>query len=130
MLNNEFEIFSNKKFSDLLKDIYDNSRKKDREIKLLIGELKPLVQSTNDAAMVVPLIKEYLEVGVKNDEHLVKLAAIVQRMAASAPNSNESEYLISEEEKRQLLQSLNDIEDSSNNVKVPIKPVININDSE
>ena len=66
------EIFSNKNFSDLLKDIYDNSKKKDRQINLLISELKPLIKNTSDASMVVPMIKEYLEVGVKNDEHLVK----------------------------------------------------------
>jgi hypothetical protein len=121
MIQNEFEIFSNKKFSDLLKDIYDNSRKKDRQINLLISELKPLVKSTNDAAMVVPLIKEYLEVGVKNDEHLVKLAAIVQRMASNNSSSSESDFIISEEEKKQLLEAINDIEDSSAKLSIPEK---------
>lgn len=121
MIQNEFEIFSNKKFSDLLKDIYDNSRKKDRQINLLISELKPLVKSTNDAAMVVPLIKEYLEVGVKNDEHLVKLAAIVQRMASNNSSNSESDFIISEEEKKQLLEAINDIEDSSNKLSIPEK---------
>jgi hypothetical protein len=121
MIQNEFEIFSNKKFSDLLKDIYDNSRKKDRQINLLISELKPLVKSTNDAAMVVPLIKEYLEVGVKNDEHLVKLAAIVQRMASNNTSSADSDFIISEEEKKQLLEAINDIEDSSKKLSIPEK---------
>lgn len=123
MIQNEFEIFSNKKFSDLLKDIYDNSRKKDRQINLLISELKPLVKSTNDAAMVVPLIKEYLEVGVKNDEHLVKLAAIVQRMAVNSGASADSDYIISEEEKKQLLEALNDIDESSKKITISDKPV-------
>lgn len=121
MIQNEFEIFSNKKFSDLLKDIYDNSRKKDRQINLLISELKPLVKSTHDASMVVPLIKEYLEVGVKNDEHLVKLAAIVQRMAINSNSGGESDYIISEEEKKQLLEALNDIDESSKKISVPEK---------
>lgn len=124
MIQSEFEIFSNKKFSDLLKDIYDNSRKKDRQINLLISELKPLVKSTNDAAMVVPLIKEYLEVGVKNDEHLVKLAAIVQRMAANNSTGVESEFMISEEEKKQLLEALNEIEDSNKKIELPEKPAL------
>lgn len=121
MIQNEFEIFSNKKFSDLLKDIYDNSRKKDRQINLLISELKPLVKSTNDAAMVVPLIKEYLEVGVKNDEHLVKLAAIVQRMAVNSSSGGDSDYIISDEEKKQLLEALNDIDESSKKIELPEK---------
>lgn len=118
MINSEFEIFGNKKFSDLLKDIYDNSKKKDRQINLLISELKPLVKSTNDAAMVVPLIKEYLEVGVKNDEHLVKLAAIVQRMASNSSSSAESDYMISDEEKKQLLEAIEDIQEKSNSIEI------------
>jgi tRNA U34 5-carboxymethylaminomethyl modifying GTPase MnmE/TrmE len=122
MINNEFEIFGNKKFSELLKDIYDNSKKKDRQINLLISELKPLVKSTSDAAMVVPLIKEYLEVGVKNDEHLVKLAAIVQRMASNSSSNNESEFMISDEEKKQLLQAIEEIEDSSKKISVKELP--------
>lgn len=123
-MQSDFEIFSNKSFSGLLKDIYDNSRKKAREINFLINDLKPLVKDTNDAAMVVPLIKEYLEIGVKNDEHLVKLAAIVQRMTANMASSSESDYMISEEEKKQLLDALNDVQDSTVNIKIPDRPVV------
>jgi len=67
------EIFKGKKFSNLLEEIYDNSRKKDTQISALIAELKPLIESISDATLVVPMIKEYLEIGVKNDEHLIKL---------------------------------------------------------
>ena len=52
------EIFGNKKFSDLLKDIYDNQKKKDRQINLLIADLKPLIQNISDAAILVPVIKD------------------------------------------------------------------------
>lgn len=114
MLLNDLEIFSNKKFSDLLKDIYDNSKKKDRQINLLISELKPLIKNTNDASMVVPMIKEYLEVGVKNDEHLVKLAAIVQRIVSNTSNNSDDGGIITEEEKEQLLKQLSEIEKSNN----------------
>lgn len=115
-MSTDFEIFSNKKFSDLLKDIYDNSRKKDRQINLLIAELKPLVKSTTDASMIVPLIKEYLEVGVKNDEHLVKLAAIVQRVMSNSSTGNDDGFIISEEEKKQILDAIEtvDLQEKSN----------------
>jgi hypothetical protein len=122
-MSTDFEIFSNKKFSDLLKDIYDNSRKKDRQINLLISELKPLVKSTNDASMIVPLIKEYLEVGVKNDEHLVKLAAIVQRIMANGPQSSDDGFIISEEEKKQILDAIESVETQSNNITIPERNV-------
>jgi hypothetical protein len=110
MILNDVEIFSNKKFSDLLKDIYDNSKKKDRQINLLISELKPLIKNTNDASMVVPMIKEYLEVGVKNDEHLVKLAAIVQRIVSNTGSSSDDSGFITDDEKQQLLKQLEEIE--------------------
>jgi hypothetical protein len=73
-------IFGKKTVSDVLKEIYDNSKNKEKQINALIGELKPLVENVGDATLVVPMIKEYLEVGVKNDEHLIKMVALVQRL--------------------------------------------------
>lgn len=111
----DIEIFKGKSFSDLMKDIYSNSSKKDRQINLLIGELRPLIKNVGDATVIVPLIKEYLEVGVKNDEHLVKLAAVVQRLV-STNNRVQSEtgqsWILSEEEKKQLMGELDELENS------------------
>jgi hypothetical protein len=77
-------IFGTKTVSDVLKEIYDNSRSKSKQVNALIGELKPLVENIGDATLVVPMIKEYLEVGVKNDEHLIKMVALVQRLESGA----------------------------------------------
>ena len=74
MSNLESNIFGKKKFSDLLKEIYDNQKKKEQQITALIGELKPLINDIGDATLIVPLIKEYMELGIKNDEQLVKMA--------------------------------------------------------
>ena len=74
------EIFEGKTLSGLFKEIYDNSRKKDKQLNAMIGELKVLIEGIDDATLVVPMIKEYLEIAVKNDEHLIKLAQIVQRL--------------------------------------------------
>ena len=79
------ELFKGKSFSDILKDIHDNSKKKDRQINLLIAELKPLIKNIGDATIIVPLIKEYLDISVRNDEHLVKLAAVAQRLGTLGP---------------------------------------------
>jgi len=105
----DIEIFKGKKFSDLMKDIYSNSSKKDRQINMLIGELRPLIKNIGDATVIVPLIKEYIEVGVKNDEHLVKLAAVVQRLVSTnnrVQTDTGNSWILSEEEKRQLLGEL------------------------
>ena len=106
------ELFRGKSFSDVLKDIYDNSKKKDRQINLLIAELKPLIKNLGDATIIVPLIKEYLDVSIKNDEHLVKLAAVAQRLMSAAQKSNPEagDFGLTDEEKAQLLKEIDAIE--------------------
>ena len=93
-MNIEDEIFKGRSFQDLMSDIYSNQKKKDRQIKLLIAQLEPMVKNLNDASVVVPLIKEYLEISVKNDDALIKLAAIVQRLMKD--NNNEINHLFEE----------------------------------
>jgi len=51
-------IFKDKKFSDILEEIYDNSVKKEKRIKALIRELSPLITSPEEAVVVVPLKNE------------------------------------------------------------------------
>jgi len=105
MGNLDSNVFGKKKFSDILKEIYDNQKKKETQISSLIGELKPLINDLGDATLVVPLIKEYMELGIKNDEQLVKMATIVQRTLASN-KSEEEGFGMTEDEKRQLLTEI------------------------
>jgi len=104
-MHEEFELFKGTTFSDLMKDIYHNSKKKDRQINSLIHELQPLIKNIGDATIIVPLIKEYLDVSVKNDEHLVKLAAVVQRLVGSGTKDGGNEFGMSDEEKQRLLET-------------------------
>jgi hypothetical protein len=103
-------VFGKKKFSDILEEIYNNQKKKETQVSALISELKPLVQEIGDATLIVPLIKEYLDISVKNDEQLIKMATIVQR---ALNNVNEEGSLgISEEEKQQLLEAVQNFQDN------------------
>ena len=95
-------VFKKKKFSDILEEIYENQKKKESQISALIGELKPLINDIGDATLIVPLIKEYMEIGVKNDEQLIKMATIVQRALQVQSLNNSNELAFSEEEKAQL----------------------------
>lgn len=112
-MDRDLVIFDDKKFSDILRDIYINNKKKEAQINALIDGLKPLIKNVNDASMMVPLIKEYLEVSVKNDEHLVKLASIIQRLLIASEKSNNNELVLSDTERKQLLSEAQDIIDSS-----------------
>ena len=105
MGNLESNIFGKKKFSDILKEIYDNQKKKEVQISALIGELKPLINDIGDATLVVHLIKEYMELGIKNDEQLIKMSTIIQR-ALSSNKSEEEGFGMTEDEKKQLLSEI------------------------
>ena len=97
-------VFKKKKFSDILSEIYDNQKKKEAQITGLISELKPLINDIGDATLIVPLIKEYMEIGVRNDEQLIKMVTIVQR--ALNNSSGEDALGITEEEKEELMAEL------------------------
>jgi hypothetical protein len=109
MSNFDQNIFGGKKFSGLLEEIYNNQKKKEAQISALIQELKPLITDIGDATLIVPLIKEYMDLAIKNDDALIRMATIVQR--AMARNSNEDSFGISDEEKEQLLNEINKLND-------------------
>ena len=108
-------IFKKKKFSDILSEIYDNQKRKETQITGLISELKPLISDIGDATLIVPLIKEYMEIGVRNDEQLIKMATIVQR--AFNNSSGEDALGITEEEKQQLIEELDKLNTNFDNKK-------------
>lgn len=101
----EFELFKGKKYSDLLQDIVKNHKTKQTQIKALIGQLTDMVSEPGEAVMIVPLIKDYLEVDVKNDEALVKIAQITSKAAmptngdGSGFNEKDLELLFSDIQK-------------------------------
>jgi len=101
-------LFDDKSFSDLLKEIHGNQKKKAKQLASLIAELRPLVQSLGDATVVVPLIKEYMEISVKNDDQLIKMAAIVQRLSTSTSVSGDG-GLLTDEEMSQLMDVAEEI---------------------
>lgn len=95
-------IFGKKKLSDLFQEIYNNQKRKEEQISALINELKPLINDIGDATLVVPLIKEYMDLAIKNDEALIKMATIVQR-ALNSEASESNDFGMTEDEKAQLL---------------------------
>ena len=109
-------VFGKKKFSNILEEIYNNQKKKEKQISGLISELKPLISDIGDATLIVPLIKEYMEIGVRNDEQLIKMATIVQR--ALNNTSGENTMGITEAEKAELMEELdklsNNFEEGNN----------------
>lgn len=98
------ELFKGTSFADLMSDVYHNSKKKDRQMNQLIASLQPLIKNASDATVVMPLIKDILDVSIKNDDHLVKLTAIVQRYISTKQTISGADSLLSDEEKQQLIR--------------------------
>jgi len=102
----EFELFEGKSLSSLFKDIYDNSVDTKKQLKALIAEVAKMIDDQASAASMVPIIKEYLDINVRNDEHLIKLAMIVQRLIASeSKGGSEDAFGLSDSEKAVLLEN-------------------------
>ena len=104
---NDYEIFGGKSLSDLFRDIYDNTETNRKQLTILTKELVSFIKDGDTAVQIVPMLKEYLEINVKNDDQLVKLAAIVQRIISSeARAGSEDEFGLTDAEKEQLVGNI------------------------
>ena len=99
-MENDYKIFGDKNFSDLSEEIYENTKLKKTQIDLLIQEVHGYIQGIEDIAIVGPIIKELMDVGIRNDDNLVKLATIYQRIMSKQTIDDSSAALLSEEEKQ------------------------------
>lgn len=104
----DFQIYKGKTFGDLCKDIVTNSEEKKQQIDVLITDLRETIKTIADAVQAVPLLKEYYDVGVRNDEQLIKLAAIIQRILSGKQSAegDGGSILLTDEEKKQLMTSI------------------------
>jgi hypothetical protein len=107
-MSNDYEIFEGKTLSDVFKDIYDNSKTNKQQLEVLMKEVVGFIKDGDTAVQIIPMLKEYLEINVKNDEQLVKLATIVQRITAAERRVSDSgdEFGLSEAEKQQLMDAI------------------------
>ena len=105
---NDYEIFDGKSLSDLFKDIYDNTARNKEQLEVLMKEVVGFIKDGDTAVQIIPMLKEYLEINVKNDEQLVKLATVVQRIIASEKRVSDSgdEFGLTEAEKSQLMDAI------------------------
>ena len=103
----DYEVFEGKSLSDVFKDIYDNTEKNRQQLDVLTRELVGYIKDGDTAVQIVPMLKEYLEIIVKNDDQLVKIAAIVQRLVASeSKGGSEDSFGLSDSEKEQLMKAV------------------------
>ena len=132
-MSNEKEIFEGKTFQDLTKDIYENTTKRKVQIDLLISEIHGFITTIDDVVLVAPIIKEYMDTAVRNDEHLVKLAGVLQRIISKSAGESDESMLLSDEEKAELMGTLqdtvDDLQKESDRLNSIKDKTLNINES-
>ena len=116
----QVKLFGKKNFSDLLKEIHVNQKDKEVQLRSLIEGLKPLITSPGEATMIVPLIKEYMELEIKNDDHLIKMASVVQRALNNKTNGGDE--LLSDDDKEMLFASLAEMNTPQPEIKALPEP--------
>ena len=105
-MSTDFELFPGKNLSGLFKDIYDNQQVKKKNISEMIESLRKLIKNVGEATVLAPIIRDLIDTSVKNDDHLIKLATIAQRLAAAEAKGIGEDGWLSEHEKSQLLSDL------------------------
>tara|TARA_R100000008_G_scaffold72167_1_gene50211 strand:+ start:618 stop:1019 length:402 start_codon:yes stop_codon:yes gene_type:complete len=115
MSDNNIEIFKGKTFQDLTKDIYDNTKSKKLQLDLLVQEIHGFIRTIDDAIIIAPIVKELFEVSVKNDEHLVKLASVLQRILTRSTGATDDQFTLTDAEKEDLITAL---QETANDVQL------------
>jgi hypothetical protein len=123
------EIFDGKSLSDLFSEIYKNTDSKRQQINTFVSKLVMLIRTPEDAAVLGPVIKDFIEVNVKNDEHLIRVAQIAQRIIGVAAKGESIDGLLTEEEKQTLLQGIKleveELQDDDKNIEHDIFAIQN-----
>ena len=99
---NDIKIFGKTSLADIFKQIHKNNKDIDEQINNIIDTVQPFVNNAGSAVMLLPVVKDLIDVNVKNNDQLVKLAAIAQRAATA--NMSKQDDLINPEEIAQILE--------------------------
>ena len=103
-------IFDGMSLSDLFKKIHKNNKDIDKQIGDFIDTMKPMATANaGSATMLMPTVKDLIDVNVKNNEQLIKIAAIAQRAATS--NANSGTELIDMSEIEALLAEQKEVQE-------------------
>ena len=126
-MSNDYEIFKGKSLSSLFQDIYENQNYNRKQLDVLTRNITSMIKDGDTAVQIVPMIKEYLEINVRNDELLVKLANIVQKIISSENKGEaESEFGLSEIEKQEIMNTIlehdtKDLQETSDKIRKDIE---------
>lgn len=117
-MDTDYEIFNGKSFKDLCKDIYSNQIRRKDQIEQLINDLRKMCTKVDDLPMVIPFIKDYINAANVNDEHLIRLAAIIQKLivADEATKAAGGNTFLSDEDRKNIMSEIEAIQQSDSSL--------------
>ena len=115
-MSTDFELFPGKNLSGLFEDIYNNQINKKKHISEVIYEMRKMIGHKGDMGIIGPIIKDLIDTSVRNDDQLVKLATIAQRIIASNQKSEGDTGYLTDAEREQLLAEIEQVQDEVSRV--------------
>lgn len=99
----DIKLFGKTSLSDIFQQAHKRTKDTDKQINELIDALKPLASSNaGSAVMLMPTVKDLIDVNVRNNDQLIKMAGIAQRAATTTSNNQDSFF--NPDEIQQLLE--------------------------
>jgi hypothetical protein len=120
-MSTDFELFKGKNLSDLFKDIYVNQLSKKNKISEQIDFVRSLIKDGKDLSHIGNVLTDLINASIKNDDQLVKLAAVVQKIITAERKSDMDNGLLTEEEKQQLLLSVDEILEDTKKIELELQ---------
>ena len=105
-MSTDYKIFDETTLSDILKKIDHNSERNKIQIETIIQDMMIYIKDPKSATELFPMISDFMEANIRNDELLVKLAAVVQRVMSTDNKAGTSELGLSDKEKEEILQKI------------------------
>ena len=110
----DINLFGTKSLADLFKQIHKNNKDTDTQINELIEVIKPMITNAGSVVMIMPTVKDLIDVNVRNNDQLIKMAGIAQRAASVNIANSDSSFLPDLDEIQHLLDEQNIIKEESN----------------
>jgi hypothetical protein len=119
------DVFEGKTLHDILKDVYDHTHSRRSRIASMLDSLSLHITNPDSAIVFAPIVRDYMDVLIKNDEHLIKLGTIAQRIISSEAykGSGTIEELLTEAEKDSLLSEVNEVATIMNKIDTTVAAI-------
>ncbi len=109
--DNKIEI-NDETLSEILSKSYESSLTKDEQLKKIIELLtEKLNRDSDESIALAPLLREFLELSIKNDDQIIKIASVLQRTLSKNNSSKQLQQtntlmIFNDEDKKKILDKI------------------------